>query len=758
MSPKYYYGRIASDSIRCVKLDRYDGTNEKFRVDVAEYQREGHGYTALSYEWGRDDPALNKKVTVDCSELSGDDDDVWDLAIRRNLHHALLDIKNSKFASEWFFIDQISIDQNDLGEKSIQVAKMDKVYSCADRVLTYLGPKEDEDGDALDLLSRIDDHFGDWFDELDRSFFTLDRYVRRGEIPPGIRRFRIDPDEQKAFEHLNRIVYGNRGYQQGLGLTSSWTTRLWMVQENLLNRNTYFFRGPKALNSRSIHLLSYCQAFGLLPYVKKNMDQVLPALKIADAFQDYHKEDERMSLTALMEDFGTNMDCSDPKDKIYALVGLADDSWDIVPKYEKDNVDVFTELVQKSVENTHSLGILNHVRLDLTDHHHEIENLSALRSRHESEKYWPSWVPIFKTRTPPKLGGKASGTMLPKVWFSQSYMRVCGLKVGAIRSEVHLYGFEDCAIAGRMVGINLWHLLHVLDNIRSKLVDSGVSSIDEKLCYLVLGNSSSPDPDRSDEQWRSVAGSAFRQFHRAIRHAYDSREDDHDRHDSYIRIETSELAGYVLAKANVYNRSVYLTDDGELILATAGCLPGDTICILFGGRTLYVLRRQQKKVNDEEYYLLLSPAFMDGYCNGEAFDDGGIMCDGNFINRVTLAVSKLVDGEYLDVENLDGRSYYSPNQTYRDRTGSAAERRCWDLGAEVRGYFLQQMGYTAQQYEAMPHAYRLDVIKEAIQGTDKLMPIAEWRKDWWDFLRKLIDAYLVPTPKWQQNQTAFLVA
>jgi hypothetical protein len=409
-------------------------------------------------------------------------------------------------------------------------------------------------------------------------------------------------------------------------------------------------------------------------------------------------------------------------------------------------VDVFIELVQKSIEKTHSLGILNYVRLNLRNHHHEVENLNAVRSRHESKKYWPSWVPTFKDQTPPKLGGKASGTMLPTVWFSPAYMRVCGLKVGTIRSEVCT--FEDCRIAGRMKKWWLKELCKVLDGARSKLENSGVSSIDEKLCYLVLGNSSSPDLGRSDEQWRSVAGSAFRQFLKAIRYAYDSREGDGDIDNVYIKVETSELAGYVFAKANFHDRSIYLTDDGELVLATVGCQPGDTVCVLFGDRTLYVLRRQKEKVNNEEYYMLMSPAF----------DDGGIMYDGNFINRVTLAVSKLVDGDYLDVENLDGRRYYSPQQTYRDRTGSDAERRCWDLGAEVRGYYLREMGYTAQQCERMPHAYRLDVIKEAIQGTDKLMRIAEWRKDWWDFMKKLIDAYLVPTPKWQQNQTAFLIA
>ena len=252
-------------------------------------------------------------------------------------------------------------------------------------------------------------------------------------------------------------------------------------------------------------------------------------------------------------------------------------------------MDVFIELVQKSIEKTHSLGILNYVRLNLRNHHHEVENLNAVRSRHESKKYWSSWVPTFKDQTPPKLGGKASGTMLPTVWFSPAYMRVCGLKVGTIRSEVCT--FEDCRIAGRMKKWWLKELCKVLDGARSKLENSGVSSIDEKLCYLVLGNSSSPDLGRSDEQWRSVAGSAFRQFLKAIRYAYDSREGDGDIDNVYIKVETSELAGYVFAKANFHDRSIYLTDDGELVLATVGCQPGDTVCVLFGDRTLYVLRR-----------------------------------------------------------------------------------------------------------------------------------------------------------------------
>jgi hypothetical protein len=131
-----------------------------------------------------------------------------------------------------------------------------------------------------------------------------------------------------------------------------------------------------------------------------------------------------MSLTALIEEFGTNMECSDPKDKIYAVLGLADDSWGIIPNYKRDNADVFIELVHKSIEHTHSLGILNYVRLDLTNHHHMIEAIEIIRSK----QYWPSWVPTFKSRTPPKLGGKAWGTMLPAVeFFSQTWMVASGL-------------------------------------------------------------------------------------------------------------------------------------------------------------------------------------------------------------------------------------------------------------------------------------------------------------------------------------------
>jgi hypothetical protein len=269
-----------------------------------------------------------------------------------------------------------------------------------------------------------------------------------------------------------------------------------------------------------------------------------------------------------------------------------------------------------------------------------------------------------------------------------------------------------------------------------------MTDIDERLCYILLGNSESPHPYYSDEGWRSVAGKAFREFFSALKRARDSRE-------SQIKLEMSVLAGYVFSKANISDRSVYLTNDRELALATVACRRDDIVCVLFGGRTLYVLRHENGEDDDNPRYSLLGPAFIDGYCDGEA------MYDGNFINRVTLAVTKLVNGDYVDIENLDGRRRYSPSQVECDK-GRLTGRQA-DLGAKVRGYLLREMGVTPQEYQGLAHAERLDVIQKAIQGPKEIMAIAEWRKDWWEFMEELINAYLVPEPKWMGKQKEYRI-
>lgn len=86
-------------------------------------------YTALSYVWG--DASNTEVILVDSSPVT----------ITANLHNALLSIRDSSRTIR-LWVDAVCINQQNDGEKSIQVGMMSKIYSTAHHTIIYLGSIE----------------------------------------------------------------------------------------------------------------------------------------------------------------------------------------------------------------------------------------------------------------------------------------------------------------------------------------------------------------------------------------------------------------------------------------------------------------------------------------------------------------------------------------------------------------------------------------------------------------------------------------
>jgi hypothetical protein len=82
-------------------------------------------YEAMSYTWGP--PVLH---SICCNGAS--------LAISENLWLALQYLRNTH-TQRTFWIDAICINQADLVEKSKQISRMERIYSCATVVTVWLG-------------------------------------------------------------------------------------------------------------------------------------------------------------------------------------------------------------------------------------------------------------------------------------------------------------------------------------------------------------------------------------------------------------------------------------------------------------------------------------------------------------------------------------------------------------------------------------------------------------------------------------------
>jgi hypothetical protein len=96
-------------------------------------------YQALSYVWGSEEKPFYALVRDAKGERLGQ------IPLTKNLNNALRDLWNAEeITSKVFWIDQICIDQE--GEEKIQqVSLMAQIYRNATKVITYVGPLEDEE-------------------------------------------------------------------------------------------------------------------------------------------------------------------------------------------------------------------------------------------------------------------------------------------------------------------------------------------------------------------------------------------------------------------------------------------------------------------------------------------------------------------------------------------------------------------------------------------------------------------------------------
>ncbi|KAF2426505.1 heterokaryon incompatibility, partial [Tothia fuscella] len=96
-------------------------------------------YKALSYTWGPPEPTRDIKI------------DRQTFTIRENLYH-FLQVAKWKYHHEWFWIDQICIDQSNMKERNHQVGMMGTIYQSAKLVVAWLGQSDKSSSRVMQQL------------------------------------------------------------------------------------------------------------------------------------------------------------------------------------------------------------------------------------------------------------------------------------------------------------------------------------------------------------------------------------------------------------------------------------------------------------------------------------------------------------------------------------------------------------------------------------------------------------------------------
>ncbi|PTB41087.1 hypothetical protein M441DRAFT_58525 [Trichoderma asperellum CBS 433.97] len=250
---------------------------------------------------------------------------VGSLEVTTNCAAALRDLRY-KFHDRVLWIDAICIDQSNILEKNKQIPLMSKIYSEARQVVVHLGA---ETRPNVDLF----------FEFLQQNGSSTGRQVTQVGI--------------SAF------------------LSRPWFSRVWVLQEVAVARKILVMWGSTELRWEFLST-ARLSTLGLMPVDETG--KIPPVLQLSQGIKKPLKDFPSLIHTA------RSCASTDPRDKIYALLGLLSDQvvHKMIPDYNKPVKDLYIEVTMHIINLYNHLDILSFIGRHTTE---EISAISAFKTR-----------------------------------------------------------------------------------------------------------------------------------------------------------------------------------------------------------------------------------------------------------------------------------------------------------------------------------------------------------------------------------------
>lgn len=264
--PRYKYESLQHANEICVlKLGK---NRTRIEVCILQVPVASSAFRALSYVWRNTQGAGRATITEGKGQALG-----W-IPLTKNLDNAMRNLRDTEeLENECFWIDQICINQQDEKEKGQQAAMMSQIYTKARQAITYLEPAgiEEEKLRGIYLLKRIH-----WYipGETSQQMYKVGSIERiRDSVLDGsihVEKLPVDldlSDEESCEDAKTWERYTRQGWNWLVQVEyGEWTQRLWIVQEQLLNKNIVMLRGDSRIDWNAIATLPILFGFGHLPH------------------------------------------------------------------------------------------------------------------------------------------------------------------------------------------------------------------------------------------------------------------------------------------------------------------------------------------------------------------------------------------------------------------------------------------------------------------------------------------------------------
>ncbi|KAJ3453794.1 hypothetical protein MRS44_018426 [Fusarium solani] len=377
----YQYSPLPPRNIRLLHLHTGSGDDELI-AELRTLPLETAAiveFSALSYAWGY--PLPRKRII--CSGRA--------VEIGPSLHNALVNIRSRQYR-RLIWADALCINQNDTDERASQVRLMGEIYSAAATTVIWLGTESDSVRRAFEFLRKFDLVYS----RKSTSLPVGDtRTPHKAEVELITAAFA--PDPLSAARDIGTL------------LQQSWFSRKWILQELAKSPSPILVAGTKRLHWKFLaswlnYVMNHAWTFwyfeaacprGAVGSPESDSDSQLPTWYQRACILASLQDRQESLCDLLNTTFLFN--CSDSRDYIIALLGLASDvsssDLKLLVDYSTPDTELYRRFARFCIRNGRSLTILwSFINGISPDHHGALE----------------SWIPNIKStpRGPHPVGSR----------------------------------------------------------------------------------------------------------------------------------------------------------------------------------------------------------------------------------------------------------------------------------------------------------------------------------------------------------------
>lgn len=378
------YKPLTGKQVRLLYLQP-DEISGDLRFNMMKASLDDDSFVALSYVWGN--PADTVPIKVNGHTLQ----------VTKNLAEAL---RHARFYLKYtlkfdeigcygvpFWCDAICIDQHNIEEKNHQVPMMQEIYTKAHSVFAWLG-HDPATAAAMREIEEISAEVRKHFSEEDKSPTTwISKHQKL-----------CQSDEEQV---TRTKVSGNPVWDRLQDFTSNpYFKRAWIVQEVVLPRLLMFLCGTSSLRAYHLETVLYWTISIRLNKASRP-EQVSPRIwtwlcsnsfwekfdlirervwALREAHENPPSATNRVINLESLGVYAVNLECSNPKDRIFALRSLLAENIDV--DYGRSTAEIYSNYFKLVLEKSGSLDLLVFAGTGVS-----FKSLDRLRL--------PSWCPDF---------------------------------------------------------------------------------------------------------------------------------------------------------------------------------------------------------------------------------------------------------------------------------------------------------------------------------------------------------------------------